>query len=176
MLVRRVARPLLASWFLVAGVDAARRPGDHVVAARPVVDKTTRSAGLPRTLTDRELRAAVRVHGIATAVAASNLAVGRAPRTSGLALAALTAPLVLVHQPVTGRRLDREKIGPFVQQLGALGAALLAGADTAGTPSFGWRVRRARSKVAAQASDVADKMVASASATGTQLKRQVPGH
>lgn len=176
MLVRRLARPLLATWFVAAGLDAARHPGRHVDTARPTVDRVTRAAGLRRPLTDRELKTAVRIHGVATLLAAGNLAAGRAPRSNGLALAALTLPLVVVHQPVAARKVDPEKVGPFVQQLGALGAALLAGADTAGSPSFGWRVRQAREKVASHASDAADKMVASASATGTHIRRQVPGH
>ena len=172
MLVRRLARPLLASWYLVTGVDAVRKPAPHVEAARPLADKVTTVAGLRRTLTDRELKIAVRVHGVATAVAAANLAVGRAPRSSGLALAALTAPLAVVHQPWTGRRLDPEKVTPFAQSLGALGAALLAGADTAGSPSFGWRVRQARGNLAAQASEAVDTVVSSASSTGKRLGRK----
>ena len=169
MLVRRVARPLLASWYLVTGVDAVRKPWLHVDAARPLADKVASTAGLRRTLTDRELKIAVRVHGVATVVAAANLAVGRAPRSSGLALAALTAPLAVVHQPWTGRRLDPEKVAPFAQ---ALGAALLAGADTAGSPSFGWRVRQARGNLAAQASEAVDTVVSSASSTGKRLGRK----
>ena len=169
MLVRRVARPLLASWYLVTGVDAVRKPSPHVDAARPLADKVASTAGLRRTLTDRELKIAVRVHGVATVVAAANLAVGRAPRSSGLALAALTAPLAVVHQPWTGRRLDPEKVAPFAQ---ALGAALLAGADTAGSPSFGWRVRQARGNLAAQASEAVDTVVSSASSTGKRLGRK----
>lgn len=173
MLVRRVARPLLASWYLATGVDAARRPAPHVEAARPLADKVASAAGMRRTLTERELKIAVRVHGVATAVAAANLALGRAPRTSGLALAALTAPLAVVHQPFDGRRVDPEKVTPFVQSLGALGAALLAGADTAGSPSFGWRVRQARGSVAAQTTEAVDSVVSSATSTGRRLGRKV---
>ena len=173
MLVRRVARPLLSSWFVSTGLDALRHPSHHVASARPAADAVTRAAGLRRPLTDRELTWAVRAHGGATVLAAASLAVGRAPRTSGLALAALTAPLVAVHQPLAGRQLDPERVAPFVQSLGALGAALLAGADTAGSPSFGWRVRQARGKVAAQASDVADKVASSASSAGTQVRERV---
>lgn len=173
MLVRRVARPLLASWYLTTGVDAVRRPAPHTEAARPLADKVANAAGLRRSLTERELKTAVRVHGVATAVAAVNLAVGRAPRASGLALAALTAPLAVVHQPWTGRRMDPEKVQPFVQSLGALGAALLAGADTAGNPSFGWRVRQARGSIAAHATDAVDTVVSSATSTGIRLGRKV---
>ena len=34
MLLRRVARPLFASWFVVEAVDQIRHPGTHATAVR----------------------------------------------------------------------------------------------------------------------------------------------
>lgn len=173
MLVRRLARPLLATGYVTSGADAVRRPAEHVTTARPVVDRLTTALRLPRTLTDRELTMLVRAHGAATVGAALGLGLGRAPRTSATVLAALTAPLVITQQPFTGRRLDRERLGPFVQQLGALGAALLASADTAGQPSLGWRVRKARAEIASQAAEQASAASARAGRAAEAVKGAV---
>jgi len=144
MLVRRLARPMLASWYVHDGLDALRTPAGHVATARPVADRVTAAAGRPP-LSDRTLAWAVRAHGAATVLAGAGLALGRAPRTSAAALAALTLPLVVAQQPWTSRRtLDRDRVGPFVHALGGLGAAVLAAVDLEGRPGVAWRVDRAR--------------------------------
>ncbi len=44
MLVRRIARPLLATPFIYGGISALRKPQDRVPGARPVVEKITETA------------------------------------------------------------------------------------------------------------------------------------
>src|SRR3954467_5375528 len=44
MLVRRIARPLLASTFVFGGIDTLRNPQSRVAGARPVVEKVTEQA------------------------------------------------------------------------------------------------------------------------------------
>ena len=39
MLVRRIARPLLAAPFVYGGISTLRKPQDRVPGARPVVEK-----------------------------------------------------------------------------------------------------------------------------------------
>ena len=41
MLVRRIARPLLAAPFLNDGVDALRHPQAHIAGAAPLVEKVS---------------------------------------------------------------------------------------------------------------------------------------
>ena len=41
MLVRRIARPLLASSYVFGGVDTLRNPASRVPGARPIVEKVT---------------------------------------------------------------------------------------------------------------------------------------
>jgi uncharacterized membrane protein YphA (DoxX/SURF4 family) len=157
MLLRRIARPLFASWFVSEGWDAARRPEPHAERARVGIESAM--AQVPpgilggaldryRDPTARQLSALVRLHGAATAVAGLMLAAGKAPRTAALALAALTAPLVLTNLPHRDRTLDkdgrRERKDRLVRALAFTGGALLAGADYEGRPGVAWRVAKAR--------------------------------
>ena len=110
MLLRRVARPLFASWFVSEGLDVVRHPSAHADEARGAL--TTLLGRLPAPvrhgpagevigyeLSDRQLTTVVQVHGAALAAAGILLSLNKAPRTAALALAALTAPLVLVNLP-----------------------------------------------------------------------------
>ncbi|MCL1869358.1 MAG: DoxX family protein [Promicromonosporaceae bacterium] len=144
MLLRRIARPLLAAPFVHDGVDAALHPAAHVEVARPLADKVTDRLGVPR-LSDDRLTLAVRVHGGLTAVLGVALAVGVMPRLASLKLAALTAPLAVAQQPFTSRGEERkERTVKFVRALGFVGAALIAGLDNEGKPGISWRVSQAR--------------------------------
>ncbi|GEL95479.1 DoxX family membrane protein [Cellulomonas composti] len=150
MLLRRIARPLFASWFVSEGLDALRRPAPHAAAARAALDRAARVAGpeLP-TLSDKQLTLVVRAHGAACAGAGLMLATGRAPRTAALVLAVLTAPVVAANLPdrrADGRdgdlrRLRRERL---VRALAFTGGAVLAAADREGRPGLQWRVAHAR--------------------------------
>lgn len=159
MLLRRAARPLFASWFISEGLDVVRHPSAHADEARGAL--TTLLGRLPSSvrqgpagevigyeLTDRQLTTVVQVHGAALAGAGILLALNKAPRTAALALAALTAPLVLVNLPrkrgtesKTERAARRER---FVRALAFTAGAVLAAADYEGRPGIAWRVQRAR--------------------------------
>ena len=146
MLLRRIARPLLAAPFVYDGVQAALHPAEHVEAARDGAALVTDTVGA-EPLSDSRLSLLVRVHGAATAVAGVLLAVGRTPRTAALALAALTAPLAVAHQPFTSRGAERSlKTAAFVKDLGKVGAAVVAGIDLEGRPGLTYRVQAARAK------------------------------
>lgn len=145
MLLRHVARPMLASWFIYDGVQAALKPAEHVRAARRGVSLVGQQLGVEEPLSEKQVATLVRAHGAATAVAGLFLAVGKAPRTAALTLAALSVPLAIVNQPFTPSDVPRdERTRKFVGNLGAIGAALIAGADYEGRPGVRWRVDRAR--------------------------------
>jgi uncharacterized membrane protein YphA (DoxX/SURF4 family) len=151
MLLRHIARPMLASWFVYDGVQAALHPAEHVAAAREGVSLVSGTLGT-RELSESQMTWVVRAHGIATAVAGVFLAFSKLPRTAGLTLAALTVPLAAVNQPFTAKGSERqERTARFVRNVGAAGAALLASADTAGKPSLAWRVSHAKELRAATA-------------------------
>lgn len=163
MLLRHVARPMLASWFVYEGVQTARKPTEHVRAARDGVELVERTAGVDASLSESQVTALVRAHGAATAVAGLCLGLGKAPRTAALALAALTLPLAVVNQPFTTRGPERqERTRKFVTNLGAIGAALIAGADYEGRPGVQWRLAKARHDLALTAHAKQDAVVAGA--------------
>jgi len=144
MLLRHIARPLLASWFLLEGVDAIRYPTAHAERAAPMLNPL--SERLPLSIETRRLAQA---HGAALVGAAVMLAVGKAPRTAALALAALTAPVTIVGQPFWSTRdprLRAEYLRGFVRNVGMIGGALVAAADTEGKPGVAWRIENWRAQ------------------------------
>ncbi|MCB7137243.1 DoxX family membrane protein [Cellulosimicrobium marinum] len=170
MLLRHVARPMLASWFVYDGVQTVLKPAEHVRAARSGVELVERGAGVEAPLSDAQVTALVRAHGAATAVAGLFLAVGKAPRTAALTLAALTVPLAVVNQPFTPGDASRsERTRRFVANIGAIGAALIAGADYEGRPGVQWRLEKARHDLAVARQAKQDAVVESAKGAAKDL-------
>ncbi len=140
--VRRIARPMLASIFVIGGLDALRRPSTKVPAAEPVVHKVAGPLGLPD---DPELL--VRANAATMVLGGGMLALGRFPRLSAVALAASLLPTTLA-----GHRFWEEKDPEvraqqktaFFKNLSMLGGVLIAAVDTEGRPSLGYRARQAR--------------------------------
>jgi putative oxidoreductase len=152
MLVRRIARPLLAAPFIALGVDALRNPGKRVEMAQPVVDKMTDVAdkALPVQL-PKDAEQWVKINAGVMVGAGSLLGLGRLPRLSALLLTGSMVPTTLaghrfweVDEP-QGRM--QQKIH-FLKNLGLVGALLLAAVDTEGKPSVGYRARRAAKRTA----------------------------
>lgn len=157
MLVRRIARPLLATAFLADGVDAVRHPQAHVDRAEAAYRRLAERADLPP-VDRKQMTTAVRLHGAAVTAAGVALAVGRAPRTAALALALLTAPVAVAHAPwpqpksaPQGGRLgrlraagDAEGVDRFLRDLSLLGATIIAAIDLEGRPGVLWRAGHAR--------------------------------
>jgi uncharacterized membrane protein YphA (DoxX/SURF4 family) len=151
--LRLIARPLLAAAFLADGIDAVRHPQAHVASIerfRPALKKVTDALGLPD---DPALL--VRASGAVTIAASLALAKGKAPRLAAFTLAAVATPITLAKYPVWaahGSIQRQEYLEGALRSAALLGGLLIAGADTAGKPSIGWRVsqaRRARAKASA---------------------------
>jgi len=153
MLLRRIARPLFASWFLAEGVDALRRPAEHVVTARTALRRLDQRVPADLDLDERTLTTVVRVHGAATVAAAGLLAIGKLPRLAGATLAALTFPLALAElaQDKAHRAPKPERRQRLLRPLALTGGALIVAADTHGQPSVRWRVEHAKAVRAAAA-------------------------
>ncbi len=156
MIVRRIARPLLASWFLAEGWDAVRAPGVHADRIEAAWHRLGRRVDLPPTPSRRALSTAARAHGAAMVGAAGLLALGQAPRTSALVLAGLTVPLVVSELPLRPDGHRETAVGEravlrarFWRTASMLGAAMLAAVDTEGRPGMAWRVEHARAERAA---------------------------
>ena len=144
MLLRRIARPLLATLFIGDGLSAARNPQSHVEISRAPINKVVTSIG-KAPLSDSHLRTIVRVEGVTTIVLGVGLAFGKNPRACGLLLAATSFFHVIATAPVgVSAQTRSERLGLFTQKLGSMGAALLVAADTAGKPSMAYRVTKAK--------------------------------
>ena len=153
MLVRRIARPLLASSFIYGGIDTLRNPQTRVPGARPVVEQITAQADkqLPVQL-PRDVEQWVRIDAGVKVGAGTMFALGKLPRLSALAMSASIVPTTLAGHRFWEHEDPKERFGQlshFLKNLGLLGGLLIAAVDTEGRPSVGWRARRAAGKAAA---------------------------
>ncbi|MGH3612168.1 MAG: DoxX family protein [Pseudonocardia sp.] len=178
MLLRRIARPMLAAMFITGGIAALRSPQGHVQAARPVldlvspaVDKAVEAGSIEQRPDDEML---VQIDAAVKIVAGSMLALGRFPRLSSAALAASLIPTTLAGHRFWEESDPAEKQAQqihFFKNVGLLGGLFIAAADTAGKPSLGWRSRRARRRAAA----VASAQAAALSAATSGVRGRVRG-
>jgi len=153
MLVRRIARPLLASSFIYGGIDTLRNPQSRVPGARPVVEAVTEQADkqLPVRV-PRDVEQWVKVDAGIKVGAGALFALGKLPRLSALALTVSIVPTTLAGHRFWEHQDPKERFGQlshFLKNLGLLGGLLLAAVDTEGRPSMGYRARRAATKAAA---------------------------
>jgi putative oxidoreductase len=141
-LVRRLARPCLATMFVTGGLDAVKRPASKVPAADPVAPRIAEK--LPYLPEDTE--SLVRINGAAQVAAGLMLATGRFPRLSSAVLAGSLVPTTLAghrfweEQDETRRAQQRIH---FYKNLSMLGGLMLAAVDTEGKPGLAWRAQHA---------------------------------
>lgn len=145
---RLLARPLLASTFVVGGVNALRNAPALAQAAKPVADKlrpmVKRAA--PQVSIPEDTVTIVRVNAAAQVLAGLALARGRAPRLSSAVLAASVLPTTVAgHQFWTESdpQTKADQRTEFFKHLSMLGALMLASVDTAGRPGVAWRAKNA---------------------------------
>ena len=161
MLIRRIARPLLATVFVVGGIDALRNPQGRASAAAPLVAKGEET--LPNEVTSKvptDPVTLVRINGAVQVAGGTLLALGKAPRLASLALAATVIPTTVTEQDFwneTDPAVKARKRTDFLKNLSLLGGVMIAAVDTEGKPSLGWRGRRA----AREASEKVQALVSS---------------
>jgi uncharacterized membrane protein YphA (DoxX/SURF4 family) len=146
-LIRLVARPMLASMFVMGGYSALRNPQQHVRMAQPVTGKLSDTAAsteqLPVNPDEKQL---VMINGAAQVVGGLALATGRFPRLAALVLAASLAPTTYA-----GHRFWEEKDSTqranqqihFFKNVSMFGGLLIAAVDTEGKPGVAWRASHA---------------------------------
>ncbi|GAC55969.1 hypothetical protein GOHSU_02_01130 [Gordonia hirsuta DSM 44140 = NBRC 16056] len=168
MILRKIARPMLASAFVASGAELLRAPRHAAATVQPMLD-SGRDA-LPAPVADRVPQNAATAMRIAGAVQVGGgvlLATGKAPRFASAVLATTLVPVTVYDgafwtetDPV---RREARKVG-LIKNVGLLGGALIASADTAGEPSLAWRTRntvqeaRVAGLVAAKEAQVAGKL------------------
>jgi uncharacterized membrane protein YphA (DoxX/SURF4 family) len=155
MLIRRIARPLLAGVFIAGGIAALRDLKSHAELVGPplepaldMVAKVVPVEQLPSTITLLKVDAGIKIG------AGLLLATGKAPRLASGALAATLVPTTVVGHRFWEIDDPEQRMNHqvhFMKNLGLLGGLLLAAADTGGKPSLTWRARRASKTSAATA-------------------------
>jgi putative oxidoreductase len=161
--LRALARPMLASIFVIQGFDNLRRP-ERVAAeaepvVRPIAERVPVLSGKPEQ--------AVRINGAVQMAAGTLLALGRWPRLSALAIAATLVPTTLAGHRFWEAEDEEDQASQrvhFLKNVSMFGGLLIAAADTAGSPSIAWRTRHAARTARKEASLVARTAKASGKA------------
>ena len=159
-ITRLLARPMLATIFVVGGVNALRATEAHAAKAKKVTDRIVPLAqrAAPGAPIPTDAATLVRINAGAQIVAAAALATGRAPRLSATVLAASLVPTTLAghrfweESDPQAKSMQRLQ---FAKNTSILGGLLLAGVDTEGKPGLAWRARRAAKDVRREAHQVA---------------------
>jgi uncharacterized membrane protein YphA (DoxX/SURF4 family) len=166
MILRRIARPMLAAVFVSGGIDALRNPKPRMQAAEPVLEKTVNQVKdkIPDQVpTDTE--SLVKLNAAAQVVAGVMLGLGRFPRLSALVLAGTLVPTTAAGHRFWEHEDPQERAQQqhhFFKNVGLMGGLLLASADTHGKPSLSWRAKRAAHSAATTVQDAAASVQKSA--------------
>jgi putative oxidoreductase len=157
---RLLARPMLASMFVVGGINALKNADALAARAKPVADKVVPRVQrlAPQVPIPTNTATLVRLNAGVQVLAGAALATGHAPRLASTLLAA-----TLVPTTVAGHRFWEEtdpaakanqKVH-FFKNVSMFGGLLLAGVDTDGKPGVAWRARRAATDVRREARHLA---------------------
>lgn len=138
--LRALARPLLASAFILDGVDALRHADEHAEKAQPFAPTLAKlSQKVPGMPTDP--KTLTRLIGATQVAAGVMLAAGKAPRVAAAVLAVIGIPTTLVRHPVWATQGEerKEHAAGLLRSAALLGGLIFAAEDREGRPSLGWR-------------------------------------
>jgi uncharacterized membrane protein YphA (DoxX/SURF4 family) len=141
-LTRRIARPLLASIFIVGGLDALRNPASKTQKARAVTEPLNEHIPAASNVDTETM---VRINAGIQVGAGVLLAVGWFRRSACLALMGSIVPTTYAGHRFWEETDDATRAQQrmnFVKNLGLLGGLILAAVDTEGAPSLSWRAKR----------------------------------
>lgn len=146
-MIRKIARPMLASAFIIDGVQTVLNPASHKESADSVLKQVR--AATPRqyrSFIPKDPETAAQLIGGVKAGAASLFALGKAPRTAaGLLTATSVASLAgrnAFWDTDDEDEKARRKAGALTD-LALTGGVLLATVDTEGKPDMKWRAQNA---------------------------------
>lgn len=145
---------MLASWFVVQGVNAIRKPERLVMEAEPIVAVVVPPlrAVLPATLSDAipsDTASLVRIQGVAQVLSGIALATGIGRRIGAGILSLTVVPQLLAAAPA--RHETSQTRDSFFARIALLGGVLLASQDTEGQPTLLWRARLEKEILAKEA-------------------------
>lgn len=153
-LIRLLARPLLATTFIVHGAKTLLAPDQHVPRAKPVTDRVAPMLERVAPQLPTDARTLVQINAAVQLGAGLLLATGRSPRLASLALAASLVPTTLANHAYwqvddpEERAAQREQL---LKNLSIGGGLLIAGVDTEGRPGVVWRAQHAGKRVSGEA-------------------------
>lgn len=152
MILRRIARPMLAAVFVSGGLDTLRNPKPRVDEAAPVIEKAAEQVkGKVPAQVPMDPELLVKANAAAQVVAGIALGLGKFPRLSALVLAVSLAPTTAAGHRFWEQDDSADRAGQrthFLKNVGLLGGLLIAAADTHGKPSLSWRARHATDALA----------------------------
>jgi putative oxidoreductase len=143
---RLIARPMLASIFIVGAAAALKNTSPAAAKAAPVTDKLVplaKKAGIPLPEDPETL---VRINAGIQIAAGLALATGRAPRLSSTVLLASLIPTTAAgHRfwEAEDKAQRSQQQLHFFKNLSIVGGLVIAAGDTDGKPGVAWRARRA---------------------------------
>lgn len=139
-IVRALARPMLASSFILSGIDRLRHAEQTAQQLAPVLSPL--SAALPVQASEKNL---ARVLAGTQVGAGILLAAGKCARPAAVVLA-LTAGLSTVVEYRNADTATKEnrahRRNQLTKNIGLIGGALLASVDTVGRPGLAWRAEK----------------------------------
>ena len=147
-MTRLIARPMLASMFVLGGVNALRNARERADAASVVTDRVVPLAEkvAPQLPIPSDPLTLVRINAVVQVGAGLMLATGRFPRLASTALAASLVPTTAaghryweVEDPT---QRANQKIH-FFKNVSMVGGLMISAVDTEGRPGVAWRARRA---------------------------------
>lgn len=139
-ILRHTAHVLLATPFIVDGINAMTHPAPHAKKAAEAWSAAEDWGAPPISI--EKLRAASRVCGAISTGLGIAYIIGPSKRTTATALAVLTVPLAAINAPmwVSGNRHDRKVARRKLVDYGVLfGGLLLGTVDRQGKPSLKWK-------------------------------------
>lgn len=157
---RLLARPMLASMFVVGGINAFKNADALAVRAQPVADRFVPLAQrmAPQAPIPSNTATLVRLNAGAQVLAGAALASGHVPRLASTVLAATLVPTTLAghrYWEETDSAVKANQRVHFFKNVSMFGGLLIAGADTDGKPGVAWRAHRAAADVKREARHLA---------------------
>src|SRR4051794_4519534 len=143
---RLFARPMLASMFIVGGIDSVRNASTKAGAAEPVTERLVPLLQRVVPQLPSDPATLVRLNGAAQVAAGIGLASGRLPRLSAAVLAATLVPTTAAGHRFWEKSDPSERAAQrihFFKNVSMLGGLIIASGDTEGQPGILWRTRRA---------------------------------
>lgn len=142
--IRKIARPLLASSFVYSGVNRLRHADESTQYITPALDAAAKADPRLRPLKGRE-KLVTQVLSGAQIGAGALFALGRLPRLTSTVLVATGSVNAYLDFRASAAQRGSAKdalLDNSLQNIALVGAVAITAVDTDGSPSLAWRANR----------------------------------